>query len=209
MSLAYNLDSDMAREGDSIGSNRIMESGGYEGEFTMAKETISRKGTQGVEFSFRGPSGEAKYLTLWTQNKDGEQLYGMSVLNAIMTCLKIRSVNPVNQMINEYDFDAKQNVDKPAVVYPDFMNKPIGIVLQKEEYLNSSGIVKEKFNLFASYEDSTRKTALEILDNKPAERLDKLLATLHDKKLPAVQANQVPEHTGMDAPADFDDDIPF
>lgn len=205
MSLSYNLDANDAREGDNGGNNRIDQSGAYIGVITMAKAIVSTKNTLGIEMTFKSDTGqEANYLQLWTQNAQGEKIYGAKVLNALMACLKTRSIAPVKAQIMEYDHTVQNEVPVTADTYPELMNKRIGIVLQREEYLNKLGEVKSKFNIFSCFDAETRQTATEILDKSKAERLDKLLAHLKDKTLTKPTIQQPSQSID-----DFDDDIPF
>jgi hypothetical protein len=203
----YNLDAAKAKEGSGRVSNRINETGAYVGVIAVAKDVTAGTGSKGIELSFKTPEGlEASYLRLWTQNKDSEPIFGEKQLHALMTCLKVKTISAVERVITEFDPDLKKDVQKPAMVYLELMNKPVGIVLQLEEYENRNGEIKEKMSYFTSFEASTRKLAAEILDQKPAELLDKILKGLKDKRMKhkAAANTEAPAAT-----ADFDDEIPF
>ena len=68
--------------------------------------------------------------------------------------------------------------------------------------------------IFAAFQAPTEKTASEIID-KVAQpvALAKLLAGLHDKdvrgKTQAAPSHSAPRSQHHQAPADFDDDLPF
>jgi hypothetical protein len=196
----------MAKEGSGRASNRITDTGAYVGVITVAKDVTAQTGTTGIELSFKSNDGlEAHFLTLWTKNSNGESIFGEKQLHALMTCLKAKTITGKDAIIEEYDFDARQNVKRQVTVYPELMNKPIGLVLQREEYEGSNGI-KNKMVFFAPFEAATRKTAAEILDQKPAEQLDKILSNLKDKLL---KTHSQPASNDGQLPNDFDDDIPF
>jgi len=202
---AYNLDTDKARDGDSTGSNRINTSGAYTGIITVAKAVTANTGASGIEFSFKSDDGqEAHYMTLYTRNAQGESIFGEKRLNTIMTCLKVRSINPVQAQIKEYDFDAQQEIEVTRDVYPDLMNKPIGLVLQMEEYFNNSGNKKSRMNIYGAFDAQTRQTAIEILDQLPAERLDKMVENVRDKLV-----QKTTQSAPMPTSGSVDDDIPF
>jgi hypothetical protein len=203
----YNLNPELAKEGSGRASNRITDTGAYVGVITVAKDVKAGTGTTGIELSFKSNDGlEAHYLTLWTKNANGESIFGEKQLHALMTCLKVKSITGKDAIIEEYDFDARQNVKRQATVYPELMNKPVGLVLQREEYEGPNGI-KNKMVFFAPFEAATRKTAAEILDQKPAEQLDKILKSLKDKTL---KAGSRTTRTDEQIDADFDDsEIPF
>ena len=201
----YNLDASKAKEGSGRVSNRITETGGYVGVITMAKDVTAKSGAKGIELTFKSNEGlEAKYLTLWTQNKDGKAIFGESQLHALMTCLKVKTISAVERVITEFDLDLKKEVQNPAMIYPELMNKPVGLVLQAEEYDGKNGVA-EKMVYFTSFDASTKKLAAEILDQKPAEALDKILKNLKPKKL------KRPEHLAesADHAGGVEDDFPF
>jgi len=210
---AYKLNPELAREGDNQGSQRITENGGYPGVFTKAKHLVAGTGAVGIEFGFEAVDGSTAYFQLYTKNKDGDAIFGEKQLMALMTCLKIKSMAPQQAMIEEYDFNSKQVQKVKATVYPELMNKPIGIVFQKEHYIKNNGDNGERMLFFAAFDTQTKQTANEILDQKPAERLEKLLANLKDKNSPPVTGRTTPANTAATQNQvinnDFDDEIPF
>ena len=206
----YNLDPKAAKEADQMGG-RIDETGKYTGLFTRAENVMSTKGTKGVEFSFKSDDGRsADFLTLWTVNNEGKELYGYKALMAIMTCLKVRSLSPVRQQVEKYDFELNAKTMVDAEVFQELMNKPIGLLLQREEYRGNNGGVKSKMVIAVPFDPATNFTASEILDKaaKP-EALEKILARLRDRPLkePANQPSSQPAQAA--AYDDFDDSIPF
>lgn len=217
--MKYDLDPNKAREGSGRGSMMINESGAYVGTITVAKEAQARTGTTGIELTFETNDGlKAPYLTLWTRNANGEPIFGEKQLHALMTCLKVESINSVERVIKQYDPDLRREVDEPANVYPELMNKPVGLILQREEYYNRNSELKARMSFFAPFEASTRKTASEILDQSDAKQVDKILSSLYDKPAQAQSSNQTAAERAASQeagqakglPADnFDDDIPF
>lgn len=212
----YQLSADDAREGSGGGSSRISGSGAYIGVLTKAKHIVATTGAVGVECEFESKVGEQARFTLYTHNKSGELIYGCKQLQALMAVLKLRGIQPQQATIEEYDFDSRQVVKVQAEIYPDLMNKPVGVVFQMEEYMNGSGDVKMRPNFFAPYNAETSQLAVELLDQEPAKKLEKILQNLQDKKLPpqtrppAVRGNggNYPASNANQMPA-FDDDIPF
>lgn len=198
----YTLNPDHARQADS-GGLRITETGAYVGKFNRAEAIKSKKDTDGIEFSFESDGGlKTNYLTLWTHNVNGDEIFGIKTLNAVMTCAKVRNISPRQCQVEKYDLDSKKNIQVTATIYPDLMNKQIGVVLQKEEYAPG----KFKFNIVGAFDPITRMTASEILDKKVVpERLNKILPTIKDKLL-SVQAGQQADNK---QPDNFDDDIPW
>lgn len=207
---AYTLDTEAAKQADS-GSGRINETGKYIGKFTKAKKVISTKGTQGIEFSFESDTGRtADYLTVWTINTDGDQIFGYKQLMALMTCLKVRSIDEKSGVVEEYDRDSNSMVKHNADLYPDLMNKPIGILLQMEEYeKKNNGGIAEKASFAGFFDAQTELVAAEILNKESkAVILEKLVAQLQPvKKLKGSRPSSSSNPTSSGGPA-FDD-IPF
>lgn len=205
---AYTLDTDAAKQADS-GNGRINETGKYVGMFTKAKKVSSKQGTQGIEFSFEANNGQsADYLTVWTINNEGKQIYGYKQLMALMTCLKVRSIDAKAGEVEEYDSTAKQMVKHQAEIYPALMNKPIGVLLQMEEYEKKDSSIGEKASFAGFFDPQTEQVAVEILEKSEARVLEKLVGQLVPvKKLKGSRPASAPAAT---APDSFgDSDIPF
>lgn len=206
--MGYTLDTEAARQANSGG--RIAESGKYVGMFTKAKKVSSTQGTQGIELTFESNSGQtADYLTMWTINKEGKQIYGFKQLMALMTCLKLRNIDSTPGTVEEYDRDSNQVVKKQAEIYPDLMNKPVGILLQMEEYEKKDHSIGERAVFAGFFDASTELVAAEILDKvATGSALEKMVAQLNPvKKLrSSTGASQAPASSNL---AGIDDDIPF
>lgn len=204
----YDLDTTAAKAADQI-NQRIDETGKYVGTFIRAEEVTSSRGTKGVEFTFKADDGRtADYLTIWTINDQGKQLHGYKQLMALMTCLKVKKITPKTATIEKYDSASRSKQQVQANVFPELMNKPIGLLLQREEYEKSAGGIGTKMALFAPFEAGTEFTASEILDKaiKP-ELLAKMVAGLRDRPLRNGQA--VASAAAPDAGSEFNDDVPF
>ena len=203
---SYTLDPQQARKGSEIGGSTIKSTGGYVGKITLAKFIRASTGSIGIGLSFVSDAGEkASHLSLYTRDKDDESLMGDAKRDALMVCMKLRDIAPKTATIKEFDYTKKQEVDVVATIYPDLMDKRIGLVLQMEQYKKNDGSVGESMKYISAYDPNTLQMADEILDQLPAKRLDKLLATLSDKLLPASPN----PNTSSVSHTDFDDDIPF
>lgn len=175
---SYNLNEQSASAAGM--SSYINESGAYLGVMTKAEAITSKKETEGVEFTFVTDDGRtANYLQLWTHNKDGGELYGLKVLNAVMAVLNVRSITPTQATLKDFE-----GTPYRAMVYRELMDKPLGVVLQREEYEKTQGGIGHKLNLVMPYEASTGRTAGEMLSRRDAKAVDSLLKTLKDKTLP-------------------------
>lgn len=206
MSITYELNPNGARAATI--SSRIVEKGAYAGRFTLAQAITARSGSQGIEFSFKADSGAtADYLTLWTHNADGRELYGRKVLDAILTCLKVRKIAAVSRPIQRRTTGGGTETVK-AEVFPELMDKPVGLFLVSEEYEKNDGSLGSKMVIVLPFEPSSRKTASEILDQRDANAFGGVLASLRDR--PARKHERAP--AGDRAPSggfDDDGDIPF
>ena len=68
----YTLDTNAAKSADTI-FNKIEHKGAYRGILTRAEPIVSKKGSKGVDLSFKTDGGAtADYLTIWTHNGDGK-----------------------------------------------------------------------------------------------------------------------------------------
>lgn len=205
---AYNLNPDQAREGDSF-SSRITETGPVTGIFKVARAVRAQSGAEGIEFTFEADNGAtANYLSLYTHNGAGEEIYGLKKLQALMTCVKARSLNPADQQVLLYDKDQKKEVSQQATVYPDLMNKKVGVLFQKVLSIYN-GKDQEKVEMFAFFDAQTRMTASEILDKATeAKQLDQLIHNVHDKDTRSAPSAAAQNHAAA-MNYDEDDDLPF
>jgi hypothetical protein len=106
----YNLNAEQAKQADNVGM-RITETGKYRGIFTRAEAIRSKQDTEGVEFAFKSTTGqEADFLTLWTHDATGKEVYGLKLLNALMTCLKVKTITPTVGQVEKWDGAARNKV---------------------------------------------------------------------------------------------------
>lgn len=161
-----------AREADA-GGKRITAPGVYTGRFTQAWYEKNQNGTEGVFLTFAADNGQQTTVRLYTHNSAGEELPSYKTLNAIMAVLRLKGIEAKPGKV--VAFDGEQDVEKAADIFPTMLNKPIGLMLQTEEYTNSSGAVKNQINIFAPFCPEKRATASEIIDKKVDGELVKLL----------------------------------
>lgn len=207
MALSYKLDPQAARNASKGGY--IKRSGAYTGVITQAVAIIANSGAAGVELSFKAVTGaQANYITLYTHNAAGQHIFGFEQLCALMTCMKVKEINSTDTTLKKSD-GTLVNVD----AFPALINKPVGLVLQREEYKKKDGSIGEKMVFASAFDANTRQIAEEILDNKPAKLLEEILVDLQDKK-PKLQKskpaappqNMPPQDQDLAA---FADEIPF
>jgi hypothetical protein len=213
----YTLDAKEARKADSTG-DQIKEIGKYIGEFTQVIETIAKKGTNGVIFSFKSDSGEKATLPIYTVKADGEKIMGFQILMAIMTCLQLRALKSVNGTAKKYDYELKQEVDFNAVRYPELEGKKIGLLLETEEYEkqdkegNKTGEIGTKVVLAGVFQANTELTASEILDKKTEpKQLAKMVERLRHRALKpqAARPASAPQRPMSPDDSGLDEEIPF
>ena len=208
----YQLDTNAARQADRAGAF-INEVGKYVGTFTQAVDVTAKTGTKGIAFQFES-DGQKANLPIYTLRSNGEKIMGFQVLSAIMTCLQLRQIQERDGVYKEYDFDAKADVEKQGKVFPDLCHKPIGLLLETEEYLNGTGDQRTRMVITGVFQANTELTASEILDKKTKpEQLGKLVARLRHRPLKgAKQANHdgpPPGHPAHGGGGFDEDSIPF
>lgn len=219
MARDFTLDTQAAKESNA-GSKRIKESGKYVGKFKAAWYETNSNGTESVHFLFESSDGlEAGPLALYTHNGKGEQLPSYKTFNAILTCLKLRAVKAQNGTVELYDFDTRNMVKKTKEIYPELAGKPIGLVLQREQYAKNNGDIGERMVIVAPFDSTNGKVAVEILNNQDAKALDGLMRWLEVnpiKKLSGSRGNQSSSagHDSQQQSGNYtsqfdDDDIPF
>ena len=107
---------------------------------------------------------------------------------------------------------------KRAVIFPELLNKPIGLVLQREEYTKNNNQLGYKLNLIGPFDAQSELMAGEILDRKTTpEQLPKIVQWLGDNMVRQAKPSQrnpgqTPQQAHGAAPAAdpfYNDDIPF
>lgn len=218
--MSYTLDTKLAKTADNITAS-IRESGKYIGTITRAEALVSEQGTKGIGLSFKSEDGaSADYLDLYTHRANGEALSSLKTVNAILACIRLRTINEGSVTFESWDRQAGQRVKVTKQGYPDLMGKRIGLLLRKFLDSKQDGSDRDGVEIFGVFEAGTELTASEILDQKTKpERLTKMVEALaarpvYDKRKKPSGA-QHPQSTTTRQPAsstgfdDMDDDIPF
>ena len=220
----YNLDAQAARSADTIGQY-LNETGKYIGKFIRAEKLVSKnKGTHGIGFTF-DVNGQTTRFDVWTINGEGKHLGGYNMVNAMMTCLSLRGLQPATGQVERYNWDTQQRETVQAEVFPDLIGKPIGLVLQNTEYEKmregqKTGETGWRLEPVVPFRAADEFTASEILDRKTKpEKLASVIATLADRPLKTRPAQPVRDQSDASSQAqparassgfdDMDDDIPF
>lgn len=210
----YQRDDQLATQAEGRVGARIETSGAYTGRFTLAKERTARTGAKGIEFTFESDEGQiARYLTLWLTRASGERMdYGYGLLSALMVILGLKQVESKPAVIDEWQPDTNQWLPTQVEVFEALMNKPIGVLLQREER-EWEGRVQVGMRLVEFFDPRDRRTAGEILANvqKP-QSLERLIASLRPSVMRSTAPVPVAPAGAATASglAEFaEDDIPF
>ncbi|MDH2997220.1 hypothetical protein A1D22_05980 [Pasteurellaceae bacterium LFhippo2] len=197
----------------------ISETGAYNCKIISAEWIQSQGGAQAIEFSVETDEGlKGNYLTVYYTKKTGEKLEGgHSMIQAIMGCTGVQQLS--------------QQFNGNKAFAPELAGKKVGLMLQKVLRLKQDGSETYAFSIICPFSVATRKTLSEHLENRPAERIDYLIAHTKDKDERAKQNNhgyqqqqgyqaqnqfygqpaQVTQAQPQSAPPvdNFEDDIPF
>ena len=211
---SYTRDDQLAVQPETNVGGRIETSGAYVGHFTLAKEKTAKTGTKGIEFNFECEDGRvARYLTLWLTRANGEKIeYPFSLLSALMACLNVKNIESTIAMVEEWSQAAGSMMPAEAQTFPDLINKPIGVLLQREERL-WEGKTYISMRIAQFFDPSDRSTPSEIISGKRSgQALDKLVGNLRESVVrndaPPADAMPGGSNTGNFAAID-DDDVPF
>lgn len=216
----YTLDTAEAKKADNNGA-RITELGKYVGHITQAEDITAKTGTKGLSLTFEA-NGQSTNLSIYTTKADGSKLMGYQVLMAVMTCLQLRNLAPQNGTVRGWDNVTRTEIKRPGQVFPDLCNKPLGLLLETEDYIKQDGNTGTRMVIAGVFQAGTDLTASEILDRKTTpERLSQMEMRLRHRPVKGAPAAVPASHGGYGhqqaAPAyggnsgfnDLDDSIPF
>lgn len=232
----YQLNPQAAKTATNIG-NRITESGIYDGIVRFAFYEKNENGTESVNIMFKCENQEVGPLSIYTHKGDGTELSGERLVHAIMACMSLRDMETHAVDVDLWDSEKGELVKKRKEVFTAMTDKPLGLVLQAEEFHRRSenGGIGTRLIIVAPFQAQTRLTAAEILTKtngpKVAKQIESLAAYLEKvpvKKVkeqnnasrgparnqpPAQQNSRNPGNNpppaGDDYYSQFDDDIPF
>lgn len=191
---------------DAGASNFLQEGGAYVAAIKEVKIQHGQNGSQAqsLEFTLETPEGAANWVRVNYQKRDGTiSPFGYNLLCAMAALIGSRNGRPV-----------KQGDD---LELHHFQGQTVGLVLQKVLYTKQGGGDAYKFEILRAFDPATRKTWSEAKDPaKPeASAIDRIVSTLtvkDDRQKQQTQQQATGQgHQGgyTQAPAAFDDDIPF
>lgn len=207
----YSLDPNAARKADTIGG-MITDIGKYVGVLTQAVDIKASTGTRGIALEFKSTAGQKAKVSIYTEKPDGTKLMGFDMLMAIMTCLGLRTIEPKNGQYLRWNSETRAEEKVNGLIFPDLCNKPIGFLLETEDYEKNGGGVGSRIVLKAVFQSSTELTATEILDRKTQpEQLARMVLGLRHRPLRNKSTSRPNAATtgGGSGFDDMDDDIPF
>lgn len=211
---SYTRDDQLAVQPETNFGGRIETSGAYVGRLTLAKERTAKTGTRGIEFNFEADDGRvARYLTLWVARANGEKIeYPFSLLSALMACLDVKSIDSTTETIDEWNTATGMMAPTEAQVFPALMNKPIGVLLQREER-EWEGKTYVSMKIVQFFDPSDRSTPSEIISGKRSgQALEKMVTNLRETvvRADAPPAGAAPAGSGSGSFSEIDDDdVPF
>ncbi len=210
---SYTRDDQLAVQPETNFGGRIETSGAYIGRLTLAKERTAKTGTRGIEFNFEADDGRvARYLTLWVARANGEKIeYPYSLLSALMTCLDVKKIDSTSEMVDEWNAATGMWAPTEAQIFPELMNKPIGVLLQREER-EWEGKTYVSMKIVQFFDPKDRSTPSEIISgNRSGQALEKMVTNLRETvvRADAPPAGAAPSGAGGNFAEIDDDDVPF
>lgn len=202
----FQLNPQAARDGSGSAGAFIQQTGAYIGTIVAATQYKAPSGAEMMNISFQANSGEkAPYLSICYKKKDGsDNEIGVNQINALMACMKVRNTAPVNGSINAWDKNAGKEMPQQAIIFPELMDKPVGLFLQRE-LSTYNGEDKEKVVFYAPFNADTQQTAQEVLDQSEAKSIERMKETVkdYDKRQKGGYSTQ------SESAEQFEDDVPF
>lgn len=177
MSVSYEYDEGSASQADNV-ANRI-EQGPYVGQFKVVHAITAQSGTEGMHFEFESGGGNVGF-DLYTRKSDGSKVFGMNLVQAIMSIMGLRGLKSVSGEHEAWVDGKRETVE--GEVFPDLAGKDIGLVFQKELYTKGDGRDGQRMNLYAVFHPTSRLMVSEIKEHKvKPEKLEKTLKGLKVK----------------------------
>lgn len=219
---SYARDDQLAVQPETTFGGKIETSGAYIGRLTMAKERTAKTGTRGIEFTFEADDGRvARYLSLWVARANGEKIeYPYSLLSALMACLDVKNIESTATTVDEWNAASGTWAPSEAQVFNELMNKPIGLLLQREER-EWEGKIYVSMKIVQFFDPADRSTPAEIMSgNRSGQALEKMVSNLRETvvRADAPPAGAAPvsnsgSSSGSSSSGNFagidDDDVPF
>lgn len=198
-------------------SKRTVDTGAYEGIIKMAFVGAAPSGAKFVTLQLKLANGKDYTETVYITNKEGSVTYkkddkefflpGYTLINNLAILTTNRGLFDLEgdvetRTVKLYDYDAKADVatDVPAII--PMIGQKVLVAISEEEYAKTkrndstgkydpTGEYGVKNQLVKAYCPETRKSPVELRDNKDATALDNWVAT-YGSKLKTVERTAAP-----------------
>ena len=198
-------------------SKRTVDTGAYEGVIKMAFLGAAKSGAKFITLQLKLDNGKDYSETVYITNKEGKVTYskdgkeyflpGYTLLNNIAILAASRGLFDLEpdvetRTVKLYDYDAKKEVatDVPAII--PLIGKKVLLAISEEEYAKTklndatkqyepNGEYGIKNQIVKAYCPETRKSPVELRDDKDASALDNWLAS-YGGKLKTVERTAAP-----------------
>lgn len=157
------------------GGDFISEGGAHVCTILEAKYIEAGTGSKGIEFSVQTDDGlKGNFIKVYfakaaAPGQPQEPIKGgQSLLNAMMGITQAQALTARQGQDGEY-------------YCPELQGKKLGLFLQKVLYSKNAGGDGYKFDIVVPFNPVDRKTMREILDNKPAQTIDRMQSSYKDK----------------------------
>ena len=211
----FTLDTKAAKAG-SGGSSRIDTTAKYKGTIKFAKYFQSQTNSKFVTIMFRSDDGQEARIQICTHGKAGQTTYGYKQIQAIMACLKTKTLTLGDETHDDYNHEAKEVQPTKLQVFKEMTGAKIGLALYRHDQTGTNGDYYS-MEIAAPFNYESEMTASEILDRKTTpEQLGKIVINMKDKDSrtqggPAASDpySAYAATTAMQMPDDLNSDIPF
>jgi len=144
---------------------------------------------------------------------NGEKIeYPYSLLSALMACLDVKSIDSTPTTVDEWNAASGMWAPAEAQVFEALMNKPIGVLLQREERL-WEGRTYVSMKIVQFFDPRDRSTPAEIMSgNRSGQALEKMVGNLRETVVRAdpPPTGAAPAGGSSNSFSDIDDDdVPF
>jgi len=211
----YTLDPKAAKAG-SGGSGRIDTTAKYKGKIKFCSCWQSDNGASMVKIKFESDDGQTSDIQICTHSgnaKGNKETYGFKQFQAVMACLKLRNLTPMEATVEDYDRDQQQMAQVSRTVFKEMTGAKIGLALYRHDQTSNQGNDFFSMDIAAPFNYDSEQVAQEILDNQPATKLSKIVMSMKDKDSRTSGGGGAQTGDGygsyQEAGGGFEDDIPF
>jgi len=167
------------------GSAYLSQGGVFSATITKAKISSLPSGVKGIEFAFDTTGGKCDFVKVMTKNRDGSENFNIAHIHALGVLLGINELVVKDSQIS------------------NFLDKQVGIALQREDYQKNDGSLGYKFNLLHFFDATTMQTAREKHENKAPSTSQR---EVKDKR---ILKENLPQNQNQGTQQIPDDDLPF